>query len=326
MSSNDILPAPLSITFSVVSAAQYHVQSLTVHEATHQVHAQLQHGTHTFVSEDIRLGVVHSLEDKVLLGRVSFKYTLDTGARTIIVCATDFGSADGMHLITFLEGTQHSHIARAAAAGFPEDDVSPSRGWNFRTPMTPGADAVFKDMARSANDSLVSALKKARRLTVLERSPFPDLSQEHYLELSRGLGSNKRGWPGKGIESSYGGMVTLNDEDRFVNVIGSTDDFYPKNVTSWISLWEDKTGTKAEGCTSYQFNEYPCSEPNGTALKGGHVVMFGQDREPDKGADGVVFIMPICTQHNNDDDSVMAPVAYDQGVWLDDYLLKDDSE
>jgi hypothetical protein len=330
--------APPSVTFTVPCAAPYLTQSLTVHEAAHQVHAQLKHGTHTFVSKDIRIGMVHSVEDQALLGRVGFTYTFDPAQGIVIICDTDFASSQGMHLITTPEGTENSCTARAAAAGFPEDDISSSRGWNFRTPMTPGADAVFKSMARGASDSLIAALKQVPGLAVLQRTPPPDLSQEEFLALglgwrhdelqtirARGAADSLRRPP---LKSTYGGIFTLPHTANFANVDLSTNDPYPPpdppvlpvRVTSWKQLWAIVAGggVVPNICSSYQYMGFPCNN----LIFGGHVIMGKVAGQVTHGANHIVFIIPICQSHNlpAHNANYMAPIKYNTGVWLDNYF------
>jgi hypothetical protein len=327
--------APPSVTFTVLCTVPYDNQTLVVQEGSHQVHAQLQDGTHTFVSGDIRLGVVHSSEDKTLLGRISFAYTFNAKQSSVIVCGTDFGSADGMRLVTTLEGTEHSCTARAVAAGFLEDDVSPTRGWDFRTPMTPGADAVFKSMARSASDSLIVALQSVRGLAVLQRTSLPDLSQEEWSEMgivvrhdgmldmyNPPADGNLRGPLGSTVRP--GGIINLTAGENFANVIDSTGDPYPEGHNSWVKLWACMVnhGVLPTTCSSFHYNGFECNK----RIIGGHVIRGTTASKVDHKLSKVAFIMPICDRHNkpHHNDKAIAAIEYTTGVWLFDYFQKDE--
>jgi hypothetical protein len=340
MSSNDALPtgeaqpplAPPSITITIPTRTAYRVASLTLHEDAHQVHVQLQEGTHTFTSEDLPLGVVHGSEDTALLGRLGFTYTFDAAQHIVIVCGTDYASAQGMHLVTLLEGTAHSCTARAAAAGFSEDDVSPSRGWSFHTPLTPGADVIFTRMARAASDALIAALKTVPGLFVLERASPPELSQEQFVAL--GLGWHPDELRARGaadgaarppLKSSFGGNMTVPANGNFANVDGTTGDPYFPRYTSWIQPWSDifNNGVRPTVCSSQNYQNFTCSTgaPN---IIGGHVIpgqIFAPVGSIPYGTNGVVFIIPICKAHNNpaNNGHYMAPVVRNQGFWLNNY-------
>ncbi|KAB5531265.1 hypothetical protein GE09DRAFT_1064000 [Coniochaeta sp. 2T2.1] len=104
----------ISVTFSVGSPLAYRVRSLELPGQVHQVQADFQDGSHLFTSADFKLGTVHSLGGKALIGRLCFRYTYDAANGIITVCGIDFPSADGMTLITTPEGTNHICLEHAA--------------------------------------------------------------------------------------------------------------------------------------------------------------------------------------------------------------------
>ena len=68
-------------------------------------------------------------------------------------------------------------------------------------------------------------------------------------------------------------------------------------------------------CTSYQFGGFGC----GNSLVGGHIILGTQAKIVAKGSNSV-YIMPICIQHNNDDNVYMEALKYLKGIWLKNYL------
>jgi hypothetical protein len=116
------------------------------------------------------------------------------------------------------------------------------------------------------------------------------------------------------IESTFGGEVSFSQNEPFANVIGSDDD--PKiGGLSWVRLWAGQFGYYPNVCTSYQFKGFGC----GDTILGGHVIT-GQTARVVAAGSNSVFIMPICQQHNNDDNVYMAALTNVKGIWLKNYF------
>jgi uncharacterized coiled-coil protein SlyX len=293
---------------------------------SHVLALTLADGTRTLKSDNFDIGVLHAFEGRRLLGHLTFRCSYDEVQRIVTVCGTDFDSSDAMCLVTVPEGTSEYCYQRAASGGFADDDLMANPHWNYRTPLAPGVEDMLRGMARSANESLIAALKRVPGLIVKVRQRPPELTAEDYgkfLTVYRGgkfLGLYE---PGRAygpqdvvvtIESVYGGTVTFPQGGYFANVIGSTDD--PKiDGQSWLNLWYNNVGVYPNVCTSFRFQGFQC----GNSLVGGHVVEGQEAERVRKGSDSV-YIFPICKAHNNNDNVYMAALQYQEGIWLKNYL------
>jgi hypothetical protein len=322
------LPDPLIVTFTIGAHIPYNVPGLTLHGRAHEVRVELRadSGAVVFKSSPFDLGNVHFLRDKVLFGTLSFTYTYDVEERTITVCSTDYASSAGMALTTTPEGTESFCIERASGAGFVEDDISADRLWSYRTPLTPGAEAIFKSIVRGANDALIEALMDVPGLILTQRTPFPNISSDLYFDLTNVwhegelvgtfdvAATYEPGWSLITPFSLFGGLAGWLINQRFSNASGTTRDQIPRvpdsrrRETSWIRFWQAATGLENTGCTSrnHPGDGFYCDG----VIIGGHVVKV-PDNEPWRGQVRVppgsdsVCIIPICHQHNVHHDARM---------------------
>lgn len=304
----------------------YHNAFVTLHAHEHAVVFHLEEGTHLAQSELVDLGIAHRVEGRRLLGQFSFEYTYEPEQRVITVCGTDFDSARSMCLTTVPEGTTEYCRQRGAGGGFLVDDLTANPRWNYVTPLTPGLEDVLEGVVRTVNDRLIEALQKEPQLTVQVRKHPPELSaEEHQKFLTVYRDGQFQGFhePGREygprdevftVDSVFGGEVTLSYGEAFANVIGSTNDPKIAGLT-WIQLWANQFGTYPIICTSYQSNGFGC----GSSLVGGHVISGMQAKTVPKGSNSV-WILPICVQHNNDDNVYMQGLKYLNGIWLKNYL------
>lgn len=315
------------LTFSITIEPHtgYHNEVVGVDRTSHEPTLTLEDGTHTVVSDDFDLGVLHAFEGRRLIGHLEFTYTYDESGQTVTICGSDFSSIDAMSLVTTAQGTAEHCRHWAAPSGFADDDLANNLHWNCQTPLTPGLKDVLSELARSANDALISSLELVAGLIVRVRTAPPRLSPEEHRQIITALG----GWnhsestehrtydPGAlalTIQSIWGGEVTMNTNENFANVIGSTHD--PKiGGLTWIQLWANQFGMYPNGCTSHHSRGFPC----GTPIVGGHVVSGTVARAMPTGSDSV-YIFPICHQHNMDDHVFMSAIKYQKGVWLKHYL------
>ena len=288
---------------------------------------EFHYGTHTFQSRTVNLGTLHAFESRALLGYFAFRYSYDDDEETVTVCGTDFESDDAMCLTTFPEGTTEYCHQRAGAGGFAFEDLMAQPHWNYRTPLMPGLEKLLQQMVRSANTSLIDALKINAEVTVKIREHPPALPAEEYQQLlavyrnGELLGPydpTRQYGPGivvLGIESVYGGSVYLKRSQNFANVIGSSDDPTIGGM-SWITLWRSVFPESEHPCTSLGYpNNFPC----GTAVLGGHVVMGKRSKELPVGSD-LAYIVPICHAHNNNDRVHMEAIEHREAVWLKRFM------
>lgn len=316
----------LSVKVSFSLPNPYRNEFVSLSDSEHTVAFKLDEGTNVARSDFVDLGVISSFEGRRLLGQFSFEYTYEPDRRVITVCGTDFDSAGSMCLTTVPQGTTEYCRQRSADGGFVSDELAANPHWNYLTTLTPGLRDVFRGIVRTVSDRLIDALKKVPQLIVQVRKDPPEMSaEEHqqFLTVYRGgkfLGFHE---PGRQygpqdeiftVDSVFGGEVTLTYGEAFANVIGSTND--PKIAgLSWIQLWANQFGTYPVVCTSYQSNGFNC----GNSLVGGHVIGGTHASIVPQGSNSV-WILPICIQHNNNDNVYMQALKYLKGIWLKNYL------
>lgn len=314
----------IEVRFSLPIA--YHNAFVTLQGDERTAVFHLEEGTHVARSEFLELGVVHRFEGRRLLGQFSFEYSYEPTRRVITVCGTDFDSARSMCLTTVPEGTSEFCRQRGTRGGFLADDLAANPRWNYITHLTPGLRDVFEGIVRTVNDRLIEALNAVPQLIVQVRKRPPELSAEEHQKfltvyrngLFQGLHEPGRQYGPMDevftVDSVFGGEVTLSNKEAFANVIGSTNDPKIAGLT-WIQLWSTHFGFTPVACTSFQFNGFGC----GSYLLGGHVIGGKLAKNVAKGSNSV-WILPICTQHNNDDSVYMEALTNWKGIWLHNYL------
>jgi hypothetical protein len=317
-----------SVKFSVGSPLTHRTGCLELPGLVHQIQVDLEDGDHTFTSPDFKLGTVHLEGRRALIGRLTFRYSFDEKNQVITICGTDYPSVDGMALITTPEGSNQLCTEHAASAGFAAEEVYSSSGWNYHSQMMPEAAKIIKDIARAANDALITALIGLDKFIVRRREQLPELAMEHYLALCAVSRNGQflepfdptHEYEADDIvrlpESQYGGVVAWPTSLPFANVIGSTDDPKPDGFTSWKQLWSTKVGITASTCTSLSFPVgFQC---NLSLIYGGHIIQ-GQTASRVAAGSNDVYIFPICVAHNNDDSIYMSCQTYNTAVWLVNY-------
>lgn len=323
------------VTFAVSSGVSYEEPALSMPIGSRDIRLDLQEGQQTFTSTEFRLGTVIAAGSRALLGQLSFRYTYDAKHKVITVCDTDFPSADGMRLITKPKGTQETAVEHAApGCGFAADDVHRNATWNYHSQLMPGAHKLIRDIVRGANDSLLSALRGHPDLNVKVRTklaPLPlDLyprlcsvfRDDEFLELydedKAAAGNYDAADVVRIVDSTIGGKLSLANSQNFANVIGSTRDPYPKSYNSWIQVWMSawSVATKPTWCSS---TGYPVGFAcNPSFIYGGHVVLGTTAMKVANGSNSVMII-PICSNHNNNNTIYMKPMVNNEAVYLNNY-------
>ena len=313
----------IEVRFAVPFA--YQNPFVTLHEREHVLSFQLEPGTHIAESAGVDLGVAHRVEGRRILGKFSFEYTYEPDRKLITVCGTDFDSSRAMCLTTMPEGTTEVCRQRVGG-GFRVDDLGANPRWNYVTALTPGLEDVFEGAVRAVNDRLIEALEKVPELIVQVRKHPPKLPPEDQQKFLTVYQQGKfQGFHETGreyaageevysVESVWGGEVTLNYQESFANVIGSTGDPQIGGL-SWIRLWAGQYNIYPIICTSYQFGRFNCDE----SLVGGHVIGGTQAQVVPYGSNSV-WIFPICSNHNKNDNVYMAAIKYLKGIWLHNYM------
>jgi hypothetical protein len=318
-----------TVKFSFGPHFGYRNEFVELDESTSEVSVTLENGTHAFTSGDVPIGRIPAFENRRLMARITFQYGYDQTGQSVTVNGTDYASADSMCLVTFPEGTtEYCRQRAAAAAGFPADDLTGNRHWNYRTSLMPGVEDVLRGMARAASDALIAALKQVPGLIVRVRDDVPELPAEDYRQLLTVYRNGVfRGFYGQvgdltaddtvqPIESTYYGTADFGQGADFANVRGSTDDPKPTGYSSWVSLWKAKANNDnaPTACTSFGFKSFQC----GGQIVGGHVIRGRTVSSLPKGSD--VYILPICDNHNKNNSVYMSTINYKTAVWLKNYL------
>ncbi|ERB66325.1 hypothetical protein F0267_13940 [Vibrio coralliilyticus] len=106
-----------------------------------------------------------------------------------------------------------------------------------------------------------------------------------------------------GVKSTYGGTVQWPAGMIFFNAIGTTHD--PKiGGRSWIAVWSAACANDENYRPQVSITGDPC--PNGQNALGGHVV-FEPPQDVDVG--GTLYLAPICTWQNNDENLEMTVLS-----------------
>lgn len=142
------------------------------------------------------------------------------------------------------------------------------------------------------------------------------------------------------LRSVYDGLSReYNAETAFVNVLGSSKDPRPSDVTSWIDLITSKlSGYITNTCCAQRDKNYDIRTDNKIDMKctnggfdvvGGHV-LIGTKIPKHVGEGGKVWLLPICHAHNTGAESgggyYMKLGRVMKAVGLKDYLKRSQVE
>lgn len=303
-------------------APEYPNAELSTQQTQVALDFALVDGEHTITSPLAKVGTVASGASPDLMASITFWYRFDAATNTLTFCSSELVSEDATFLTMAPSGS--GQFRKQNAYINDDQELASKVQWAYATPLSAGLQPALQETVRRAND-LVIATAKSRGFTVIVRTPVPDMPAEDYKQFSavyyqgkfleffgpeKTYTSEHQVVP---LDSIWYGEIYLNSQDYFANVIGSTND--PKVAgKSWIQLWQGQFGT-ANTCTSYGITGFTCSGP----LLGGHVVLGKVATNVLQGSDKV-FIMPICTGHNSNDNVYMAPLKYLNGIALHNYL------
>ncbi|MEP3050107.1 MAG: hypothetical protein ABJP48_02540 [Erythrobacter sp.] len=291
----------------------------------------LEPGEHEVKTDPFAIGKLGKFENRTLLAQLVFSYIYDADAKNITVFGPDFASASTMHLITYPERSEERCIQRSTTSALIHDDLVGNPHWNYLGALTPGLEPFLRAAVRNAIKDLIANLIDLGSFGITVREPPPTLSTEDHLgtlmvyrngEFVEYFDPEKEyssDFSYIGVESTFEGIYTFSKNADFANVIGSTDDPYPKGYKSWISLWRDKCngGTSPTDCAS---DGYPKDFTCNTPIIGGHIVTGTKAYDPAK--DSTVYIIPICNAHNGDDKIHMEAINWQKAAQLK-YWAKD---
>ena len=284
----------------------------------------LTSGSRIITTPRQNVGTLPYFPKPTLQAYLSLWYDYNPDENTLTFCSNDLISPDATYLTTIpldmnQPSVQHTYLSDMAPCGS-------NPNWNYCTPLTPGLKEALHESVRNANQTVINSVTKLG-YTVIVRTPPPPLSPEECKKLSLVYykGQFKQCYNPEAeekydkdhaivsINSIWYGEIYLNSSDYFANVIGSTGDPKVGGLT-WLQLWQRQFGT-ATSCTSLRYQGFSC----GPGLVGGHVILGRTAKKLPTGNNNL-FIMPICTAHNNNDNVYMAPLSYTKGVALWDYM------
>lgn len=313
-----------TITLTLPLSPDYHNESADLQKTGYTISFEIQNGTHTVDTHPIPVGKLLYLNNTNLMAQLSFTYNYEEENQVITISGPEYVAEDSVCLTTYPEGTMEYTYQRGSETKISTQKALYNPNWNYNTPMTPNLDQLFANTVKEANQALIDAFLK-EDLTVQVKTPPPALSPEENDDLQllykNGLFAgfyNPEEHYGnefvkRSIYSVWGGEVTFNKNENFANVIGSTND--PKIASkTWLRLWSDQYGNPTN-CTSLNYSPVTCN----TNLVGGHVILGKTAKAEPKGSNSV-YIMPICSAHNNNNNVYMAAIMYQKGVWLKNYL------
>jgi len=283
-------------------------------------------GTSVVTTAPQVVGSVPGLANPELVASLSVWFAYDPKTRTITLCGKDLVSGDATFLSTTPAGSpqvvrQYTYSNQPSLGGN-------NPNWNYTGLQAPGlADALHKTV-RAAQHAIINTAI-ASGLNVAVRTPVPVLTppQAADLRVVYHGGVFRRAYDPAvpleagdvvhPIESVWGGEVTFSYAEAFANVIGSTGDPQIGGL-SWIALWRNQFGTPPQ-CTSLSFPAgFTCTPPGTNSPLGGHVIV-GQTATQVPYGVNYVYIMPICSAHNNNNNVYMEALQAQKGVWLKNY-------
>jgi len=310
-------------TVEVPLTPAYTCSLVTINATNIPLEFLLTDGDHQLQTAGVNVGTLQFAPSPVLQASIAMWYNYNSSTNTLTFCSNDLVSPDSPSLTTFPQGTtqychQHTYASDTAPCG-----LNPN--WNYCTNAMPGLQELLRQTICAANTTVINAAI-AQGYNVIVRSAMPALAPEHAENLAsvyRGgkfleLYDRTKAYTAEDtilhIESTFYGEIYLNQSDVYANVIGSTGD--PKVAgKSWLQLWLAQFGN-VYTCASLNYGGFPCNPQYG--LLGGHVILGKTASKVPTGAN-YVFIMPICSAHNNNDNVYMAPVTTNKGVALHNY-------
>ena len=304
-----------------ISPAYTNNKSVLLRRTFFELNLELQEGENVFESNFQDIGDMYG---STIQSKIKFWCSYDSNSKELTLIGDQMNDANSTCIITTIKESDQDAIQFGYKGAIPN---SSKQVWNYDTPLTPGLTGRFRQCVDDITKSLIQAGLEAG-LTVIVKTPPPELSEaekddltfvyeegkfkeiynpEHEYDERHTFGT---------IESTWGGEVYFNHGENFANVIGSSGDRHIAGKT-WIALWRDQFGIQNPTCTSLNWASggwFNC----GGMIVGGHVIT-GQHATRVPYGVNYVYIMPICHNHNMDDNVYMAANQYTQGIALHNY-------
>lgn len=329
-------PKDIVLKVVVPLVPQYSNELVNIHPKEVGVEIPLQEGEHTYESPMLEVGVLRHAGRPVLHARLIVSYNYNPEDQKITLYGTDFESDKSLCLHTRAGDEEARHYAHSGVSD--RSICHANRGWNYSRAagLMPGLHEKMRDTVRKANDAIIQAAKKQLPVVCVRIHP-PEMPYEpkHVFMMDpegKCLGTldEDKEWPASAVavhvSSTFYGEITLDAGEAYANVIGSSGDPYIDNK-SWIELWERQFNMVETECSSHNWAadstgidpSWHCNDASQANRVGGHCVLGKTAKSVPYGADGQVFIIPICKTHNGNDNVYMNPVSYNQGILLNDY-------
>lgn len=308
----------------------YSVDAVRIYDSAILLQIPLNEGENHYSTIPFKVGDLKYFKDPVLQAMLTVWYKYNKATKTITLCSPDLKSKDATYLTTFPRNSEQFCKEHT----YPGDNkpCGTNPNWNYTAGVTPGLKDLFHQTVRKAQEKIIEGAKAAG-LNVIIRTPPPVLSKELNEQLAavyhKGVFLEMYN-PQKNyadpltevlqLESVWYGEVFFAHGEEFANVKGSSGD--PKIAgLAWLRLWESHFGVPARKCTSHDhYSGIHTPGKCGSTLVGGHVIQGTIASHVPHGSDGV-FIMPICTTHNNsaNDRYYMQALEYTKGIALEKY-------
>lgn len=308
----------------------YSSKYVTIEEKSVELEFSLIEGKHTITTQPIDVGILYLSQKPVLQAYISFTYEYDSSNNAITLYSNDYISLDSTCLVTLPKGS--NELSKQYTFGRnPFDEYNPL--WNHYTPLTIGLEIILKNTIQVANEIIFNSVKDICDV-VSKYVPPPAIDDSEYENLCMlykddvfvGFIDSTKEYDDtyslKHFGSQFDKKGTIKQGKEFANVDGSAGD--PKiNNQSWIKVWEAYFGN-TNTCASYGSYGpgYTCGGVYGAL--GGHCLNGNSVKSPAYGSNNIVFIIPICSNHNNHEKtagntSYMKTCTDYDIVWLKNY-------
>jgi hypothetical protein len=312
-------------SINVTLSTTYKNKHIDINKTQCDLELKFQNGQHTIETEPKEIGKLTHYKNTPIMARFILSYDFNEKNKTLSLYGTGHTSNNSICLNTYLKNSNEHCFQKITNFSLGEKNELFNSNWNYTTQLTPNLENTFIEVITLANNTFIEAVKNIEGLTVQIRTLPPKFSSEEhenyslvykndaFIEFYNPKKEYGKDYTIKRIESVWGGTVHFNNGENFANVIGSTYD--PKiGGDSWIGLWRNQFGNP-NICTSYQYGGFNCNNN----LVGGHIIK-GQQAIFVPPASNSVYIMPICSAHNNNDNVYMAALQYLNGIWLNNYM------
>lgn len=273
-------------------------------------------GEHIFLAEPQDLGSL--ADEKRIHAVVSICYDYMPKEKSIILCGGGYSGIKRNEVILKDQETQRE-IGVCRNESFDEKSCNQagSLGQNLMESVRDMLNVVSDQLVKSAEEQGLNVyIRKDLFRTEEEKKAFQDLGfvykdgmLEGFYNPEKEYGAEYKIVP---LTSTSGGVVDVNVNTNFYNVIGSTGD-HPNVGGSWIGFWANVTGRQAISCTADTAGF--CNDQ----IIGGHIVFWANQQQPLWGSNQIVAILPICSRHNANPNMTMTAQVNTQAVWLNNY-------